>query len=118
RYLGALYDSNSAHLHPFNYTLGLARAAEQHGVRVFEATRATGFAPAGAQVRVQTRGGEVRARFLVLCGNVYLGDTAPKLASKIMAVATYILPTQPPRLQPPPHPLPHTPPPRPLHSLP
>ena len=25
RYLGALYDSNSAHLHPLNYTLGLAR---------------------------------------------------------------------------------------------
>jgi len=95
RYLGALYDSNSAHLHPLNYTLGLARAAEQQGVRIFEATRATRFAPAGAQVRIQTPGGEVRARFLVLCGNVYLGDTAPQLASKIMAVATYIVATEP-----------------------
>jgi len=95
RYLGALYDSNSAHLHPLNYTLGLARAAEQQGVRIFEATRATRFAPAGAQVRVQTPGGEVRARFLVLCGNVYLGDTAPQLAAKIMAVATYIVATEP-----------------------
>jgi gamma-glutamylputrescine oxidase len=95
RYLGALYDSNSAHLHPLNYTLGLARAAEQHGVRIFEATRATAFSPAGSQVRVQTPGGEVRARFLVLCGNVYLGDTAPTLASKIMAVATYIVATEP-----------------------
>ena len=95
RYLGALYDSNSAHLHPLNYTLGLARAAEQHGVRIFEGTRARGFTPAGAQVRVQTQAGEVRARFLVLCGNVYLGDTAPALASKIMAVATYIVATEP-----------------------
>jgi gamma-glutamylputrescine oxidase len=95
RYLGALYDSNSAHLHPLNYTLGLARAAEQHGVRIFEATRATHFTPAGAQVRVQTPGGEVRARFLVLCGNVYLGDTAPQLTKKIMAVATYIVATEP-----------------------
>ena len=95
RYLGALYDSNSAHLHPLNYTLGLARAAEQHGVRIFEATRATAFSPAGSQVRVQTPGGEVRARFLVLCGNVYLGNTAPSLASKIMAVATYIVATEP-----------------------
>ena len=94
RYLGALYDSNSAHLHPLNYTLGLARAAEQHGVRIFEATRATRFAPAGAQVRVQTPGGEVRARFLVLCGNVYLGDTAPWLAARIMPVATYIVATE------------------------
>jgi gamma-glutamylputrescine oxidase len=95
RYLGALYDSNSAHLHPLNYTLGLARAAEQHGARIFESTRAVSFSPASAQVRVQTPQGEVRARFLVLCGNVYLGDTAPALAKKIMAVATYIVATEP-----------------------
>ena len=95
RYLGALYDSNSAHLHPLNYTLGLARAAEQHGARIFESTRAVSFSPASAQVRVQTPKGEVRARFLVLCGNVYLGDTAPALAKKIMAVATYIVATEP-----------------------
>ncbi|HTL91592.1 MAG TPA: FAD-binding oxidoreductase [Steroidobacteraceae bacterium] len=95
RYIGALYDSNSAHLHPLNYTLGLARAAEQHGVRIFEGTRAMAFSPAGARVHVQTQTGEVRARFLVLCGNVYLGDTAPALAAKIMAVATYIVATEP-----------------------
>ncbi|HKF98031.1 MAG TPA: FAD-binding oxidoreductase [Steroidobacteraceae bacterium] len=95
RYLGALYDSNSAHLHPLNYTLGLARAAEQHGARIFESTRAISFSPASAQVRVQTPKGEVRARFLVLCGNVYLGDIAPALAAKIMAVATYIVATEP-----------------------
>ena len=95
RYLGALYDSNSAHIHPLNYTLGLARAAEQHGVRIFEGTRAVAFSPDGPRVRVRTQTGEVRARFLVLCGNVYLGDTAPALASKIMAVATYIVATEP-----------------------
>jgi len=95
RYVGALHDSNSAHLHPLNYTLGLARAAEQHGVRIFEGTRAIAFSPAGARVQVQTQTGEVRARFLVLCGNVYLGDTAPALAAKIMAVATYIVATEP-----------------------
>jgi gamma-glutamylputrescine oxidase len=95
RYLGALYDSNSAHLHPLNYTLGLARAAEQHGARIFESTRAISFSPAPPRVRVQTPKGEVRARFLVLCGNVYLGGTAPVLAAKIMAVATYIVATEP-----------------------
>ncbi|MBV9316205.1 MAG: FAD-binding oxidoreductase [Gammaproteobacteria bacterium] len=95
RYLGALYDSNGGHLHPLNYTLGLAAAAEQHGVRIFEGTRARHFVPAGGQVRVQTPSGEVRARNLVLCGNVYLGDTAPALTSKIMAVATYIVATEP-----------------------
>jgi gamma-glutamylputrescine oxidase len=94
RYLGALHDTNSGHLHPLNYTQGLARAAEQLGVRIFEGTRAAGFSPAGASVRVPTASGEVRARFLVLCGNVYLGATAPSLTRKIMAVATYIVATE------------------------
>ena len=96
RYLGGLYDTNSGHLHPLNYTLGLARGAEQLGVRIFEGSRATQFDPAGnAAVRVPTGAGEVRARSLVLCGNVYLGPTAPALAAKIMAVATYIVATEP-----------------------
>jgi gamma-glutamylputrescine oxidase len=96
RYRGALYDSNSGHLHPLNYTLGIARAAESLGVRIFEGTRASGFTGSGtAQVRVHSTRGEVRARFLVLCGNVYLGATAPALAAKIMAVATYIVATEP-----------------------
>jgi gamma-glutamylputrescine oxidase len=95
RYLGGLYDAKSGHLHPLNYTLGLARAAESLGVRIFEDTRALNYSNQGGKVRVQTGRGEVRARFLVLCGNVYLGATAPALASKIMAVATYIVATEP-----------------------
>jgi len=96
RYLGALFDNNSGHLHPLNYTLGLAAAAESFGVRIFEGSRAASFsAAAAARVRIATAGGEVRARQLVLCGNVYLGATAPALAAKIMAVATYIVATEP-----------------------
>jgi gamma-glutamylputrescine oxidase len=95
RYLAGLYDSNSGHLHPLNYTVGLARAAHGLGARIFEGTRATSYTTSASQVRVHTPRGEVRARFLVLCGNVYLGPTAPALASKIMAVATYIVATEP-----------------------
>src|SRR6266446_9143453 len=63
RYRGALYDTNSGHLHPLNYTLGLAAAAEGLGVRIFEGTRAAGFAANGSQVRVRTAAGEVRAPY-------------------------------------------------------
>lgn len=96
RYGGALYDGNSGHLHPLNYTLGLAAAAESCSVRIFEDTRAVSFTEgAGGRVRIATPRGEVRARQLILCGNVYLGATAPALARKIMAVATYIVATEP-----------------------
>jgi gamma-glutamylputrescine oxidase len=94
RYVSGLLDSKSGHLHPLNYTLGLAAAAEKRGVRIFESTRALGYRN-DRSVCVRTPAGEVHAKHLVLCGNVYLGDTAPTLASKIMAVATYIVATEP-----------------------
>jgi gamma-glutamylputrescine oxidase len=96
RYLAALYDSNAGHLHPLNYTLGLAAAASSLGVQIFEDSRALSFGEAaGGRVRVTTSQGEVRARQLVLCGNVYLDGLAPALARKIMDVATYIVATEP-----------------------
>jgi gamma-glutamylputrescine oxidase len=94
RYLGALYDSRSGHLHPLNYTLGLAAAAERAGTQIFEGTRALDFTNTAGGATIRTGGGEVRSRFVVLSGNVYLGETAPALKSKIMAVATYIVATQ------------------------
>ncbi|HWW78869.1 MAG TPA: FAD-binding oxidoreductase [Steroidobacteraceae bacterium] len=99
RYVGALYDSYSGHLHPLNYTLGLAAAAASNGVMIFEGTRALGFRQAsgtsGATVRIRTPRGEVRAHDLVLCGNVYLGDTAPALATKIIPIGSHIVATEP-----------------------
>ena len=94
RYLAAMYDGNSGHLHPLNYTLGLAAAAESRGVQIYEGTRALGFTRVDSRARVTTPGGDVQASQLVLCGNVYLGATAPALARKIMAVATYIVATE------------------------
>jgi gamma-glutamylputrescine oxidase len=95
RYISALYDPNCGHLHPLNYTLGLAAAAERHGARIFENSRVTGWSGGDTKVVVRTALGEVRAKHAVLCGNVYLGDTAPDLVSKIMAVSTYIVATEP-----------------------
>src|ERR1700738_2814891 len=49
RYRGALYDTNSGHLHPLNYTLGLAAAAAGLGRHIFQGSRAPGFARVGGQ---------------------------------------------------------------------
>ena len=63
-------------------------------MRIFEGSRAVDFA-GRAPLRVRTAGGEVRCRQLVLCGNVYLGPTAPALQPRIMAVGTCIVATEP-----------------------
>jgi gamma-glutamylputrescine oxidase len=94
RYLAATFDPGSGHLHPLNYTLGLAAAAERAGARLFEASRALGYTN-GERVRVRTASGEVRCRHLALCGNAWLGDVAPALATRIMPVGTYIVATEP-----------------------
>ncbi len=99
-YLSALYDSNCGHLHPLNYTLGLAAAAERLGVQIFEQSRAISWTrssangASGDRVSIRTASGEVRARYAVLCGNVYLGPLVPSLFEKIIAVSTYIVATE------------------------
>ena len=93
-YTSALYDPHAGHIHPLKYLQGLAAAAEQRGVRIFEGTRALSF-DGRSPVKVRTPAGRVHCQQLVLCGNVYLGGTAPVLARKIMAVGTCIVTTEP-----------------------
>jgi gamma-glutamylputrescine oxidase len=89
RYHSGVYDPRSGHLHPLKYTLGLARAAAQAGVRLHEGTAVTALVP-GAQPVLRTVAGEVRARQVLLAGNVYLQGLAPQLEPRIMPVGTYI----------------------------
>ncbi|MGH8187248.1 MAG: NAD(P)/FAD-dependent oxidoreductase, partial [Steroidobacteraceae bacterium] len=87
RYCAGVYDRGSGHLHPLNYTLGLAGAARKLGATIHEQTRALRIERSSPPV-VHTPNGSVRCRYLVLCGNVYLDGVAPELARTIMGVGT------------------------------
>lgn len=89
RYLGALYDPASGHLHPLKYTLGLARAALSLGVRIREGSKVLRL-QRGDKPLLRTAQGEVRCDFAVLAGNAYVHGIAPELDSRIMPVGTYI----------------------------
>jgi gamma-glutamylputrescine oxidase len=98
RYSSALHDSNGGHLHPYRYTLGLARAAAAAGARIFEnsgVTRLDVAQDAGADNLVHTAQGTIRARHLVIAGGALLGRLVPSLARKLMDIGTYIAATQP-----------------------
>lgn len=94
-YLGGLLDDESHHLHPLNYTLGLAEAAQRAGATLYE------YSPArrlrhGQPAEVITDQGRLTADFVLLAGNAYLGsDVAPELAGQLMPVGNYILATAP-----------------------
>ncbi len=94
RYLGAIYDPLSGHLHPLEYAFGLARAALAAGVRIFEHSRVTRLERGAAPV-LRTDAGQVRCDFAVLAGNAWLRGVAPELESRIMPVGTYIGATVP-----------------------
>ncbi|KGC51922.1 NAD(P)/FAD-dependent oxidoreductase [Burkholderia pseudomallei] len=95
RYLGGLFDPDSGHLHPLNYTLGLARAAVASGARIHEDSAVTRIASEAGGHVVSTARGAVRARFVVLACNAFLGTLAPALSRKIMPVGTYVIATEP-----------------------
>lgn len=95
RYPGGLYDPDSGHLHPLNYTLGLARAASAAGVAVYENSSVTRVREESGAHIVETARGNVRAKFVVLACNTFVGDLAPALARKIMPVGTYVIATEP-----------------------
>ncbi|MBT9597807.1 MAG: FAD-binding oxidoreductase [Vitreoscilla sp.] len=90
RYVGGIHDPHSGHLHPLKYSLGIARAAAEAGVRMFENSPVTRVEQ-GAAVRLTTAQGEVRARQALLAGNVYLQGVAEGLETRIMPVGTYIV---------------------------
>lgn len=94
RYLGAMYDSASGHLHPLEYCLGLARAALAAGVRIYEQSPVVELVH-GAKPVLRTARGQATGEFAVLAGNAWLRGIAPELESRVMPVGTYIAATAP-----------------------
>jgi gamma-glutamylputrescine oxidase len=94
-YHGGLLDRMGGHLHPLNYTLGLADAARAAGVTLYEQSEAIGLETAPGRVRVTTAEGAVTARHAILAGDALLTGLAPRVNSRIMPVANYIVATEP-----------------------
>jgi len=93
---GALIDRGARHLHPLKYAYGLAKAADLLGAEIHEGSEVLGYEDSsGAQVRVRTATGTVKARFLVLACNGYLGNLEPRIAGNIMPINNFMLATEP-----------------------
>jgi gamma-glutamylputrescine oxidase len=97
RFDAAVFDAGSGHLHPLKYCLGLAAAAAEAGAQVFESSPVF-VVERGRRPTVRTAQGECECDFVVLAGNVYLGEygdeVAPEVSSRIMPVGTYIIATE------------------------
>ncbi len=94
-YFQAVHYPTAFHINPLNYTLGLARAAEAAGARIFEKTPAIAIDPLGVRKRINTPGARVRAPQVVLAGNLHIGALVPRLAATLVPLSTYVIVTEP-----------------------
>ncbi|GAA1981880.1 FAD-dependent oxidoreductase [Microbacterium pumilum] len=94
-FLGAVWDKHATALvHPGKLAAGLARAAEDAGVEIFESSPVRGLEDDQASVTVITHGGRATAKRVVLATNVF-----PSLLrrNRLMTVPVYdyVLMTEP-----------------------
>lgn len=93
RYVGGMIDRLGGHIHPLNLVLGEAAAFESLGGQVFEKSRVTGL-DMGANPVVRTAEGSVKAKYVLVCGNAYLGTMLPKITDKMMPVSSQVMATE------------------------
>lgn len=93
-YFGGSLDMRAAHLHPLNFALGLARAAKQAGVRIFEKTQVDDISHSDPAL-VTAKKGRVKARFVAIACNGYLGDLEKKISARVMPINNFIIATEP-----------------------
>lgn len=94
RYSALLIDPTGGHFHPLNLALGEAAALESLGGRIFESCEVTKI-ERGQPAVVHTAQGQVRARYVIVACNAYIGDLEPALRAKSMPCGTQMIATAP-----------------------
>ncbi|WP_068826444.1 NAD(P)/FAD-dependent oxidoreductase [Pseudomonas sp. BMS12] len=93
-YVGGMLDMSGGHIHPLNLALGEAAAVESLGGIIHEQSPAIRV-ERGANPVVHTPEGRVKAKFVVVAGNAYLGNLLPELSAKSMPCGTQVVTTEP-----------------------
>lgn len=94
RFVGGDIDRGAGHVHPLNYAIGLARAAQKAGVVIHERSEVTALQGGPAPV-VETATGRVVCDHVILAANGYLGGLHPDVAAHVMPINNFIVATEP-----------------------
>lgn len=94
RYRALLVDPTGGHFHPLRLAQGEAAALESLGGVVHERSRVLRIERGAAPV-VHTEQGQVRAKFVLVACNAYVGNLEPKLLSRSMPCGTQVVATEP-----------------------
>jgi glycine/D-amino acid oxidase-like deaminating enzyme len=94
-YLGGVGVTGGGILDPVKLVDGLREVAERQGVRVYERSRVTAVERRGAGARIQTEGGSVDARRVVLATSAYTHHLLPGLTHRFIPLYDYVLVSEP-----------------------
>jgi glycine/D-amino acid oxidase-like deaminating enzyme len=92
-HLGGIFDPHTALVQPAALAQGLARAADEAGVRIYEDTAMTELL-SGEPAIVRTPGGDVHAGTVVLALNAWAARL-PELARALVVVSSDVIATEP-----------------------
>ncbi|MCP3969129.1 MAG: FAD-binding oxidoreductase [Rhodobacteraceae bacterium] len=90
-YHGGMMDWGAGHIHPLRFAFGLAQAAADAGVRIFELSEVHDLR--GGVVRAGQ--GRVAAEHVVMACNGYHGRLDPKVAARVMPINNFVVATEP-----------------------
>lgn len=97
-FFGGVLTADAGMLHPLNYARGLARAlSEQMGVSLHEGTPALQVRREGGRLVIETPGGCVRARRLLLASNSYsqFSPVSDRIRRAVVPFRSAIIATEP-----------------------
>jgi len=94
RYQGGLLDRQGGHLHPLNFALGLAKAAERAGATIHEHSAVIRLEE-GSATTAHTAFGSVKARFAIIANDAFVANVDLKLGAWVMPVGNCLIATEP-----------------------
>jgi gamma-glutamylputrescine oxidase len=95
RFHFGVYDTNTGHIHPMKYLVGLGRAAKRAGAAIHEMTAATAIKSENGKVTITTARGTITADKVLVATDAYTGALEAKTAAHIMPIGSFIGATPP-----------------------
>lgn len=93
-YKGGDIDRGAGHVHPLNYAVGLARAAQKAGAHLHENSVVQRI-DHGTRPTIHTSQGRVTCDHVILACNGYLGGLEPHVAARVMPINNFVVATEP-----------------------
>ncbi len=93
-YHGGTLDMGGGHVNPLELVLGLTRLAVGAGARIFEQSKVESIVE-GDPTLVKTTQAQIKARYVVLGCNGYLGNLQKSVAQRVMPINNFIVSTKP-----------------------